>query len=139
MNTLIGLFIFFIFTALGIHFSGGLYADYFPMQDSRSYDNTRHRYNVSRILDSNYQFNEELYKSYSPIFLSTGFALCYGISLAGIMSVIVHTALCHSKTIWRQWKQARDQEDDVHMKLMKKYRDAPDWYASFPLSQYLTR
>jgi hypothetical protein len=32
-----------------------------------------------------------------------------------------------SKTIWRQFKLARNQEDDIHMKLMKKYADAPDW------------
>lgn len=37
-----------------------------------------------------------------------------------------------SKTIWKQWQQARNQEDDIHMKLMKNYKDAPDW--SLPLS-----
>jgi hypothetical protein len=49
------------------------------MQDSRSYDNTGNVYNVSRILDGNLEFQEDLYKAYSPIFLSTNFALCYGI------------------------------------------------------------
>ena len=69
------------------------YSDYFPMQDSRSYDNTGHKYNVSRILTSNLEFSEDLYKAYSPLFLSTTFALAYGISFASIAAVIVHTAL----------------------------------------------
>ena len=63
------------------------------MQDSRSYDNMGKRYNVTRILDSNFVFNEDLYRAYSPIFLSTNFALCYGLSFAAIAAVIVHTFL----------------------------------------------
>ncbi|KAM0314305.1 hypothetical protein ACHAO8_004811 [Botrytis cinerea] len=86
------------------------------------------KYNVSRILTANYEFSEELYEKYSPIFLSTGFALNYGFSFAAISSVIVHTILYEGRTIWRQWKFARDQDYDIHMKLMKKYKDAPDWW-----------
>lgn len=69
------------------------YAEYFPMQDSQSYDNTGHLYNVSRILNSNLELNETLYKAYSPIFLSTNFALSYGISFATMAAVVVQVAL----------------------------------------------
>ena len=48
------------------------------MSNSHSYDNMAKTYNVSRILTANYEFSEELYEKYSPIFLSTGFALNYG-------------------------------------------------------------
>jgi hypothetical protein len=110
MNAMIGTLVFVILSALGIHYSGALsvllihlfqslagiltrYSDYFPMQDSRSYDNTGHKYNVSRILNSNIEFSEDLYKAYSPLFLSSTLALAYGISFASIAAVIVHTAL----------------------------------------------
>jgi OPT family small oligopeptide transporter len=126
-NTLIGLLLFVIIPALGIHYSGAWYSDYFPMQDSSSYDNTGSTYNVSKIL-TNYQFDEAKYQAYSPIFLSTNFALCYGISFAAIAAVVVHTALYHGQEIVTKWKAARNQEDDVHMRLMKKYDDAPDWW-----------
>ncbi|SZF03594.1 unnamed protein product [Blumeria hordei] len=128
MNTMIGLLIFVIFPALGIHYSGAWLSDYLPVQDSRSYDNTAQRYNVSRILNSKLQFNEAEYKSYSPIFMSTNFALSYGNSFASITAVIVHTILYERKTIWNQMKMARNQEDDCHMRMMKKYKDAPDWW-----------
>jgi OPT oligopeptide transporter protein len=110
-NVLIGCFIFIVVSALGVHYSGAWsvickahsqlfsltpklrYADYFPMQDSQSYDNTGHLYNVSRILNPNLELNETLYKAYSPIFLSTNFALSYGISFATMAAVVVHVAL----------------------------------------------
>ncbi|TGO91323.1 hypothetical protein BPOR_0031g00120 [Botrytis porri] len=63
-------------------------------------------YNVNRILTANYGFIEGLYRKYSPVFLSTG--VCVELR-------------CEGKTISRQWKLARDQDDDIHMKLTKKW------------------
>ncbi|PKS09470.1 hypothetical protein jhhlp_004086 [Lomentospora prolificans] len=127
-NVTAGIVVFFVFISMGIHFTGTWYSDYFPVQSSISYDNTGHEYNVSRILNDQYQFDEEAYKAYSPLFLSTQFALAYGLSFAAITAVVVHVALYHGKEIWKQFRMARHQEDDVHMRLMKKYRDAEDWW-----------
>ena len=127
-NVLVGIVVFFICISMGIHFTGTWYADYFPVQSSESYDNTGAIYNVSRILDGNFHFNETAYKEYSPLFLPTQFALSYGLSFAAVTAVVVHVVLYHGHEIWRQFKLARNQEDDVHMRLMKKYRDAEDWW-----------
>ena len=54
--------------------------------------------------------------------------MSYGLSFASISALIVHTYLYHGKEIWYRLKVARDQEDDVHMRLMRKYPDAPDWW-----------
>jgi hypothetical protein len=80
------------------------------------------------ILDENFIFDQAKYEAYSPLFLSTTFALCYGISFAAVTSVVVHTYLYHGTEIVQRYKMACNQEDDVHMRLMKKYRDAPDWW-----------
>lgn len=127
-NVTAGIVIFFVFLSMGIHFTGTWYSDYFPVQSSISYDNTGREYNVSRILNSQFLFDEEAYKAYSPLFLSTQFALAYGLSFAAVTAVVVHVALYHGKEIWKQFRMARHQEDDVHMRLMKKYRDAEDWW-----------
>ncbi|KAK7209644.1 hypothetical protein V2G26_016822 [Clonostachys chloroleuca] len=127
-NTLGGTIVFFVFISMGIHFSGTWYADYFPVQSSESYDNTGAVYDVKRILDSSNQFNETAYKEYSPLFLSTQFALAYGLSFAAVAAVVIHVGLYHGRDLWNQFKMARHQEDDVHMRLMKKYRDAEDWW-----------
>ena len=127
-NVISGILVFFVFVSMGLHFSGTWYADFFPVQSSLSYDNTGSEYDVRRILDENNRFNEQAYKDYSPLFLSTQFALAYGLSFAAVTAVVVHVALYHGKEIWKQFRLARNQEDDVHMRLMKKYRDAEDWW-----------
>lgn len=127
-NVMGGIIVVFIFISMGIHFSGTWYADYMPVQSSESYDNTGAVYNVTRILDANLHLNETAYKEYSPLYLPTQFALAYGLSFAAVSAVIIHVVLYHGKEIWNQFKMARHQEDDVHMRLMKKYRDAEDWW-----------
>ena len=128
INVLGGIIVVFVIISMGIHFSGTWYAEYFPVQSPESYDNTGAVYNVTRILDANNHFNETAYKEYSPLYLPTQFALAYGLSFAAVSAVVIHVALYHGKDIWNQFKMARHQEDDVHMRLMKKYRDAEDWW-----------
>lgn len=62
------------------------------------------------------------------MFLAPTFALNYGLSFAALMAAIVHTAMFHGKEIWYRFRAARNQEPDVHMRLMKKYNEAPDWW-----------
>ncbi|KAI1872107.1 uncharacterized protein JN550_004310 [Neoarthrinium moseri] len=128
INTLIGLFVFVILTTIGITYTGSVYADYLPMVTSQTYDNTQSAYNVSRILNADHTFNLDKYKTYSPLFLAPTFALNYGLSFAALTAVLVHTGLFHGKEIWYRYKTARNQEPDVHLKMMKKYPEAPDWW-----------
>ncbi|KAI1485474.1 small oligopeptide transporter [Biscogniauxia mediterranea] len=127
-NILAGVIFFFVFVSMGIHFSGMWYSDYLPVQNSNAFDNTGHTYNVSRILNDQILFDKEKYQSYSPLFLSTQFALSYGLAFAAVVSVVIHVGLYHSWQIVSQFKLARSQDDDVHMRLMKKYEDAKDWW-----------
>jgi OPT family small oligopeptide transporter len=120
-NTIIGTVLFTWICTLGIHYSGAWYSAFLPMSDSSSYDNTGKVYDVHKIITPEYTLDLKKYQEYSPLFLSTTFALQYGLSFATIISVMVHTALFHRKDIWYRMKAARNQEDDVHMRLMKKY------------------
>ncbi|KFY90028.1 hypothetical protein V498_06221, partial [Pseudogymnoascus sp. VKM F-4517 (FW-2822)] len=132
-NTVVGLVVFVIITSIGIHYTGALYSEYLPMSTSGSFDNTGHPYNVSMILNDDYTLNDEKYKAYSPLFLSTTFGLTYGLSFATIAALVVHTGLFNGKQIWRQFRASREEGADVHMRMMLKYRDAPAWWygASF--------
>ncbi|GAW17629.1 hypothetical protein ANO14919_070880 [Xylariales sp. No.14919] len=128
VNTLLGLFLLVIIPTIGITYSGALYADYLPMVTSQTYDNTQSAYTVRNILGDRFTFDLEKYKSYSPLFLSPTLALNYGLSFAALTASLVHTGLYHGKEIWYRFKAARNQEPDIHMKMMKKYTDAPDWW-----------
>lgn len=128
INTLVGIFLFVIVTTVGMVYTGALYADYLPMVTAQTYDNTQRYYNTSRILGPGMVFNEKKYKQYSPLFLPPALALNYGLSFAALTSAVVHIWLFHGKDIWYRLRAARDQEPDVHMRMMKKYDNAPDWW-----------
>ncbi|KAI0476484.1 small oligopeptide transporter [Xylariaceae sp. FL0804] len=127
-NTIFGVIVIFTFVSMGLHFSGVWFADFLMVASSNAYDNTGAEYNVSRILTPDKLLDVEAYHNYSPLFLTTQFALCYGMAFASVAAVLVHTILYYGPQIKTQWKLARRQEDDIHMKMMKKYKDAEDWW-----------
>ena len=128
INTLMGLSVFVILTTIGITYTGAIYSEYLPLVTSQTYDNTQNNYNVSRILGDNFSFDLSKYKAYSPLFLPPTFALNYGLSFAALTASLVHVGLYHGKEIWYRYKTARNQEPDIHLKLMQKYPEAPDWW-----------
>ncbi|RLV91849.1 Sexual differentiation process protein isp4 [Spathaspora sp. JA1] len=110
-----------------IHYSNVWYAQYLPISSSGSYDRYQQSYNVSRIINpETLTFDLQAYKEYSPLFLSTTFAISYGLSFASILATLTHTALFHGREIWQQLKLK--EKPDVHMRLMKRYREVPDWW-----------
>jgi OPT family oligopeptide transporter len=125
---MLGCVIFFWVVAIAMHFSGSFYAEYLPMSTANIYDNTGAIYNVTKILKPDFTVDIAAYEAYSPLFLSTTYLLAYGLNFAIIICVLVHVGLFHGKEVWIRFKLARNQEDDVHMRLMKKYQDAPDWW-----------
>lgn len=109
-----------------IHYNNVWYAKYLPMSDSNSYDRFQNIYNVSRIVDKNLSFLPDEYHKYSPIYLSTTFSISYGMSFAAITATIMHTLLFYSKDIMAQLKSK--EKEDVHNRLMKAYKECPDWW-----------
>lgn len=49
-------------------------------------------------------------------------------SFAAIASLVVYTYLHHGKTVWRQYKSSTTEKPDIHMKLMRRYKEAPTWW-----------
>ncbi|KHN99567.1 small oligopeptide transporter, OPT family [Metarhizium album ARSEF 1941] len=127
-NTLVGVVAFYVIGCSALHFSGAWYAEFLPMSDANTYDNTGAPYNASRILSQDFTLDQEAYENYSPLFLSTTFAMSYGLSFAAISSLIVYTYLHNGKQIWKQYQNSANEKPDIHMKLMKKYKEAPDWW-----------
>ncbi|KAI1110286.1 OPT oligopeptide transporter protein-domain-containing protein [Nemania sp. NC0429] len=127
-NTLIGVVLFFLIFASFFHYTGTWYSQYLPISDASTYDNTGARYNVSRVLTPEFTLNEEAYRAYSPLFISTTFAISYGLSFAAITALVTHTLLHFSGTIWSQFWNSTHEKPDIHMKLMRKYKEAPSWW-----------
>ncbi|PHH77065.1 hypothetical protein CDD80_969 [Ophiocordyceps camponoti-rufipedis] len=127
-NVIIGVSVFFVFGCSVLHYSGAWYAPFLPMSDATTYDNTGKPYNTSRVLKPDFTLDEDAYRAYSPLFISTSFAMAYGLAFAGISSLIVHTYLHYRKQIWQQYRNSTGEKPDIHMKLMSRYSEAPMWW-----------
>lgn len=127
-NTIGGVLAFFVALSLGLYYGGFWYGHYMPVQSAQAYDNRGRVYNVSAILDDKSVFDEAKYHAYSPLFLPTQYVVAYGLAFASISALVMHVLLYHAPQIRAQFQLARNQEDDSHMRMMKKYRDADDWW-----------
>ncbi|KAK7826111.1 oligopeptide transporter 9 [Quercus suber] len=57
------------------------------------------------------------------------FAMTYGVGFAALTATIVHVALFHGREIWEQSKSSfQDKTMDIHTKLMRKYKQVPEWW-----------
>ncbi|KAG8844062.1 hypothetical protein FRB96_003295 [Tulasnella sp. 330] len=127
-NVAVGFFFFFWVLTPILYYTNTWYSKYLPMSSRTSYDNTGAAYNVTRILNADATFNREAYLAYSPLFLSTVFAISYGLSFASITSTLVHTFLYFRRQIWTQARRSLSEQPDIHARLMSKYKEVPEWW-----------
>lgn len=99
-----------------------------PISSRTSYDRYGKKYDVTLILSDNDTLDHEKYKEYSPLFLSTTFALSYGLSFASITATVVHAVLYFRKQIWTQARRSLSEQPDIHARLMSRYREVPEWW-----------
>ncbi|KAG2155226.1 OPT oligopeptide transporter [Suillus bovinus] len=120
-------FFFWILTPI-LYYTNTWYSTFLPILSRTSYDNTGASYNVTAILGSDGTFNATAYDSYSPLFLSTTFAVSYGLSFASITATVTHAILFFRKQIWAQSRRSIEEQPDIHARLMARYRQVPEWW-----------
>jgi hypothetical protein len=95
------------------------------------------KYDVLQIINDDLTLNLEKYKAYSPLFLSTTFAVSYGLSFAAITATLMHAFLYYRKQIWTQARRSLSEQPDIHARLMTRYPEVPEWwYATIFLSMF---
>ncbi|KAF7554266.1 hypothetical protein G7Z17_g3043 [Cylindrodendrum hubeiense] len=114
----------------GLAWAGPEFYRYLPISANANFDHFGARYNTSLILTPDFTFNETAYKEYSPLMLGPAFSLSYGMGFAGLISTLVHVGLFYGKDIVARTRDARNEEADVHLKLMRRYKEAPEWWFS---------
>ncbi|VDB96230.1 unnamed protein product [Peniophora sp. CBMAI 1063] len=120
--------VFFWILTPALYYSNTWWSHYLPISSHNSYDNTGQQYNLTRILNPDASFNQTAYEAYSPLFLSTTFAVSYGLSFAAITSTIVHAAIYFYRPIKRNFGQSLREQPDVHALLMSRYTQVPEWW-----------
>lgn len=127
LNVAFGLLICTLGT-VGLAYGGPDYYKYLPLSANENFDRYGQQYNVSRILTPEYEVNETAYKEYSPLLIGATFSLSYGMGFASLISTIMHVVMFYGGDIWKRAWNRRYDEPDVHMKLMRKYKEAPEWW-----------
>ncbi|GKT87580.1 LOW QUALITY PROTEIN: OPT family small oligopeptide transporter [Colletotrichum tofieldiae] len=113
---------------VGLAWAGPEFYRYLPISANQNFDHFAQPYNTSRILTPDFTFNETAYKEYSPLILGPAFSLSYGMGFAGLISTLVHVALFYGKDIIDRTRSATNEEADIHLKLMRRYKEAPEWW-----------
>ncbi|KAJ6605339.1 small oligopeptide transporter [Mycena vulgaris] len=123
-----GFVFFFWFLTPVLYFTNTWYGKFMPISSRTSYDNHMNSYNVSAILTSATTVDLNLYHNYSPLFISTTFAISYGLSFASITATLMHAFLYFRKQIWVQSRRALHEQPDIHARLMSVYPQVPEWW-----------
>ncbi|KAI3938610.1 hypothetical protein MKW98_016115 [Papaver atlanticum] len=101
----------------------------FPMFSNKLFTSTGHIYDTTKILTPQYDLNIAAYDNYGKLYLSPLFALSIGSGFARIAATMTHVALFHGRDILKRSKSAmKDAKLDIHARLMKNYRDVPQWW-----------
>ncbi|XP_024168804.1 oligopeptide transporter 2 [Rosa chinensis] len=130
VNVAVG-YVAFMFVILPIAYWGvNLYnAKNFPIFSSHLFDAQGQVYNTSAIVNDKFQIDMPAYEKQGRVNLSVFFALTYGIGFAAIISTLTHVALFNGREIYEQFRASKkDGKVDIHTKLMRKYKDIPNWW-----------
>ncbi|XP_010246854.1 PREDICTED: oligopeptide transporter 7-like [Nelumbo nucifera] len=101
----------------------------FPVFSDNLFTSTGQRYNISAIIDPNFQLDIKAYEREGPLYLSAFFTMTYGVGFACLTATVVHVFLFHGREIWQLSKSAfQEQGMDIHTRLMMKYKQVPQWW-----------
>ena len=106
---------------------------YIAINDNHVWDNTASRYKVLKVVNNETMFDEAGYKAYSPAYLSAANSFLYGMFFAVYTATITHTILYHRREIVAGFKNLFSRKSafadskDVHTRLMRSYREVPEY------------
>ncbi|KAJ7134009.1 OPT-domain-containing protein [Mycena crocata] len=106
---------------------------YLPINSNLVFDNTGDLYAVGNVVGSDTMFNQTMYESYSPAYLSASNALLYGVFFAIYIATLSHAFLYHRREIVHGFKSILSRQKtshvhrDVHVRLMESYKEVPEW------------
>lgn len=107
---------------------------YLPMNTSGLFDNTGGSYNISKVLNPDFTLNTTAYINYSQPYQSAAYANLFFWFFGTYTATLVHVALYHWREIAWGFKaaiarqSARDAYNDVHNRLMRNYKEVPEWW-----------
>ncbi|XP_004309550.1 PREDICTED: oligopeptide transporter 7 [Fragaria vesca subsp. vesca] len=123
-------FVFVMYVLTPICYWLNLYkAKTFPIFSDELFTEDGQEYDITAIIDSNFHLNITAYEEEGPLYISTFFAMTYGVGFAALTATVVHVALFHGREIWEQSKSSfKEKRMDIHTRLMQRYNPVPEWW-----------
>ncbi|RKO88547.1 OPT oligopeptide transporter protein-domain-containing protein, partial [Blyttiomyces helicus] len=101
----------------------------YPITSAGTFANDTLPYNVLRVIDPHTKnLNTTAFEEYSPLMLQPAWAFAYAAGFASISSVLTHVALFHGGEVLDGFRRSRAEDEDVHIKMMRKYPEVPATY-----------
>lgn len=129
------------FIVIGLLFTNSYYTGYFRVNSNLPYDRFGMRYNVTSIVDELGNIDIAKYKEYSLPYLSAGNLTTYICFFAAYSATVTHAILVHRGEItqgfrgffnsFRKSKKVASEGQealDVHSRLMREYKEVPEWW-----------
>lgn len=124
-------FTLFMYLMMPLSYWNNLFhAKNFPIYSRNLFHGNGSIYDTAAIINSHFNLDKAAYDRSGRLYLSTFFALTYGVGFATLSATLVHVFLFNGKDIWRQTKTAFivNSGGDIHNRLMKKYEQVPMWW-----------
>ncbi|KAJ4843126.1 oligopeptide transporter 4 [Turnera subulata] len=123
-------YVLIVYIAIPIAYWGlDLYsAKRFPIFSSHLFTAQGQKYNITAIVNDKFELDLLQYEQQGRIHLSMFFALTYGFGFATIASTLTHVALFYGREIYQRYQASYKEKEDIHTRLMKRYKDIPSWW-----------
>ncbi|KAJ2887694.1 hypothetical protein FB639_001135 [Coemansia asiatica] len=99
-----------------------------PMYTATLYQTNGSKFDIHQVMTPENMLDPVKYASYGPLRMTFTFAMTYGLGFAGLINLIVYVALYYGKDIVNRVRESRSMDEDIHMKLMRKYKEVPHWW-----------
>ncbi|XP_020205188.1 oligopeptide transporter 4 [Cajanus cajan] len=100
----------------------------FPIFSSHLFTAQGQKYNISAIVDNKFELNVAEYEKQGRIHLSAFFALTTSFGFAAVASTLTHVVCFHGREIMAHYLASSKAKEDIHTKLMKRYKEIPSWW-----------
>ena len=128
-NMLAGMVLFAWMVYPFLYYSDAWGAKSYPIISFSLLDTQGDNYNLYKVMDDQWNFNETAYEEYGPVRIPMSYAMSIGLSFAILSATFTHTALYHGKDVKQFLTTGLWGREDVHTRMMRAYPEVPDlWY-----------
>jgi OPT family oligopeptide transporter len=123
---------------IGMYYGNFYWSAYMPINSNESFANNGQVYNVTEILDGKGGIDVAAYKSYEPPYFSGANVFGQGAWFAWYPMTLFYVSIQHwealRKASYEMYQGIRyrtsiyDGNKDAHTRMMRKYKEVPDWW-----------